>query len=93
VDPYLSAYTALVFNWLRQGGFKIPSQVEKKLDEYLETLLRRDTLPDFYQKSMAFDVRAVILAALAEKGRVTRDDLERQARHVPEMSLFGRLTS
>ena len=24
-DPYLSAYTALVFNWLRQDGFKVPS--------------------------------------------------------------------
>ena len=90
VDPYLSAYTALVFNWLRQDGFKIPKQVENKLDEYLGTVLRRDTLPDFYQKSMAFDVRAVILAALSGKGKLTRDELERYARNVPEMSLFGK---
>ncbi len=90
VDPYLSAYTALVFNRLREGGFAIPPQVEKKLDEYLDTLLRRDDLPDFYQQGMAFDVRAVILAAFAEKGKLSREDLDRFARHIPDMSLFGR---
>ncbi len=47
VSPYLSAYTALAFNWLRQAGYKIPSTVEEKLHGYLHNLLKRNVMPEF----------------------------------------------
>ncbi len=90
VSPYLSAYTALALTWLRSLGYEVPGPLEQKLQNYLLTLLRRDTLPDFYSKGMASTVRAVALAALAKQGRIDLSDLERYAPHVPEMSLFGK---
>jgi uncharacterized protein YfaS (alpha-2-macroglobulin family) len=90
VSPYLSAYTAMAFNWLRQAGYPVPEQVEKPLHDYLQTLLRRDVMPDFYSKGMSSTVRAVALAALAPHGDLTRHDLSRYHRHVPQMSLFGK---
>ena len=89
VSPYLSAYTALAFNWLRESGFKIPAAVEEKLHAYLLTLLRRNVMPDFYTKGMASTVRAVALAALVDHGKIDLSDLERYQPHVPQMSLFG----
>jgi uncharacterized protein YfaS (alpha-2-macroglobulin family) len=90
VSPYLSAYTALAFNWLRGRGHTIPAGVETKLHEYLQRLLRTDVFPDFYTKGMASSVRAVALAALSPSGKVSRSDLDRYRRHVPEMDLFGK---
>jgi uncharacterized protein YfaS (alpha-2-macroglobulin family) len=90
VSPYLSAYTALAFNWLRKSGYEIPAAVEQKLHEYLHVLLRRNAVPDFYTKGMAAAVRAVALAALAEHGKINLSDLQRYQPHVPLMSLFGK---
>jgi len=90
VSPYLSAYTALAFNWLRNSGYNIPSAVEEKLHGYLLTMLRRDVMPDFYSKGMASTVRAVALAALAGHGKINRSDLQRYQPHVAQMSLFGK---
>lgn len=90
VDPYLSAYTALAFNWLRESGYSIPSVVEDKLHEYLITMLRKDVAPDFYSKGMASTVRAVALASLAENGKITIGDLMRYEPYVKEMDLFGK---
>lgn len=90
VSPYLSAYTALVFGWLREGGFQVPGEVEARLDKYLETVLRKDESPEFYNKGMAATVRAVALAALAERGRMTREDAERFRPQTVDMSLFGK---
>jgi len=90
VSPYLSAYTALAFIWLRDSGYEIPSTVEAKLHTYLLTLLRRNVVPDFYSKGMASTVRAVALAALVKHGKVSLSDLRRYLPHVPEMSLFGK---
>ncbi len=90
VSPYLSAYTALAFNWLRHSGYAIPVTVEEKLHEYLLTMLRRNVMPDFYTKGMASTVRAVALAALVEHNKVNLSDLHRYRTHVPQMSLFGK---
>lgn len=90
VSPYLSAYTALAFNWLRRAGYEVPKQVEEKLHVYLDDLLRRDVVPTFYTAGMTSTVRAVALAALAEHGKVSLGDLERYRRHVPRMTLFGK---
>ena len=90
VSPYLSAYTALALQWLREAGYEIPTTLEQKLHAYLATLLRRNTVPDFYSKGMASTVRAVALAALAAAGKIDRSDLERYFPHIKEMSLFGK---
>lgn len=90
VSPYLSAYTGVTFNWLQASGYKIPPNVQQKLHDYLQKLLQNDVMPTFYTKGMSSTVRAVALAALAPHGKVSRADLERYRRHVPEMSLFGK---
>lgn len=90
VSPYLSAYTALAFSWLHDAGQPVPSEVEKRLHGYLEELLRKDLLPDFYSAGMASSVRAVALAALAKQGKTSLADLKRYQPHTPEMSLFGK---
>ena len=90
VSPYLSAFTALAFNWLRQDGYLPPQHMEAKLHEYLESLLQRDAVPDLYTKGMTATLRAVILAALTGKGGLNRTDVERFAGHVQDMSLFGK---
>jgi uncharacterized protein YfaS (alpha-2-macroglobulin family) len=90
VSPYLSAYTALAFAWLRDDGHAIPDAVETRLHAYLDELLKRDVVPDFYTRGMASTVRAVALAALAKRGRATVADLERYRAHVDYMSLFGK---
>ncbi|NOZ10688.1 MAG: large extracellular alpha-helical protein [Gammaproteobacteria bacterium] len=90
VDPYLSAYTALAFNWLRDSGYKIPQQVESRLHDYLLRLLRKNVFPDFYSKGMGSSVRAVALAALAPHKKINRDDLLRYKPHLATMDLFGK---
>ncbi|MBW1848612.1 MAG: large extracellular alpha-helical protein, partial [Deltaproteobacteria bacterium] len=90
VSPYLSAYTAIAFNWLRNSGYKIPAKVEKKLHDYLYILLKRDILPTFFSKGMSSSVRAVALAALSDQGRIDLSDLDRYQSHVSMMDLFGK---
>lgn len=95
VCPYLSAYTALAFGWLKSRGSALPNDAELKLWDYLGTLLRKDLFPGFdsngfYSAGMASTVRAVALAALASAGRATLDDITRYEGHLKEMSLFGK---
>ncbi len=89
VSPYLSAYTALAFNWMRRAGHDVPQTVEQKLHEYLMRLLRKDVVPTFYSRGMTSSVRAVALNALAEHGKVGLSDLNRYQQHVQYMDLFG----
>ncbi|MDM8566447.1 MG2 domain-containing protein [Candidatus Halobeggiatoa sp. HSG11] len=90
VSPYLTAYTALAFNWLRAAEYDIPETVEKRLHSYLLKLLRKNVMPDFYSKGMASSVRATALAALAGHGKITRNDINRYHGHVEYMDLFGK---
>ncbi|MDY0040883.1 MAG: alpha-2-macroglobulin family protein, partial [Desulforhabdus sp.] len=90
VSPYLSAYTALAFGWLRDFGHAPPQNTEERLHEYLLSLLKRDVTPDFYSKGMSSTIRAVTLAALAQSAKIKQGDVERFAGHTAEMSLFGK---
>ena len=90
VDPYLSAYTAIAFNWMRKSGYHVPEQVESKLQEYLANLLKNDSVPSFYSSTMTSTVRAVALAALAEQGKANLADIQRYQPHVKDMSLLGK---
>lgn len=89
VSPYLSAYTAIAFNWLIESGYKVPEPVETALHGYLLEMVRKDVMPDFYSKGMASSTRAVALAALAERNKLTRDEVTRHFSHLKEMDLFG----
>jgi uncharacterized protein YfaS (alpha-2-macroglobulin family) len=89
-SPYLSAYTALAFHWLRERGHAVPSAVETRLHEYLRQFLRTDVFPEFYTRGMSGSVRAVALAALAFRGSLETADLERYRAHATEMDLFGK---
>jgi uncharacterized protein YfaS (alpha-2-macroglobulin family) len=90
IDPYLSAFTALGLNWLRERGHAAPPSVEENLEKYLQSLLRREPTSEVYTRGMNATTWAVALAALAERGKLKRPDLERFEGHVPEMSLFGK---
>ena len=90
VSPFLSAYTAIAFNWLKEHGYAVPSPVEERLHEYLTVMLRKDVSPGFYTRGMASTVRAVALAALAENNRITLDDLRRYFPYVKDMDTFGK---
>ncbi len=90
VSPYLSAYTALAFNWLRDSKYHIPETVENSLHEYLLKMLRQDVMPNFYTKGMVGSVRAVALAALAKHEKIARADLTRYQSHLKQMDLFGK---
>ena len=68
----------------------MPTNVEDKLHNYLDKLLKRDVMPSFYTKGMSSTVRAVALAALSKHGKVALSDLQRYQKHIPQMSLFGK---
>ncbi len=88
VSPYLSAYTALAFDWLRESGHAPPVPVETRLHKYLREFLKRDGHSG--SNDFAADVRSVALLALADSGKVSRADLERHWKHFAEMSVFGK---
>lgn len=90
VDPYLSAYTALAFRWMSAAGYKVPQDVEEKLQAYLQNFMKQDAAPGFYQEGMTSTVRAVALAALVDDGKAGKDDVLRYVPHVQKMSLFGK---
>lgn len=89
VDPYLSAYTALAFNWLKAQGYTVPEAVESRLHSYLQGFLRGEAVPDWYSQGMRSSVRAVALAALAQDHEASLDDLHRYEPYLKDMSLFG----
>ncbi len=90
VSPYLSAYTALAFNWLRDSGYDVPETVEANLHSYLGRLLKKNVVPTFYSRGMSSSVRAVALAALSEHGVISAEDLERYRSELGYMDLFGK---
>ena len=90
VSPFLSAFTAKAFNWLRESGHAPPVPVEGKLTLYLIDLLKRDDSADAVSRSVLSNVRALALSALADNGKISRADLERHYLRMPEMNLFGK---
>jgi uncharacterized protein YfaS (alpha-2-macroglobulin family) len=94
VNPYLSAFTALAFTWLRELRYAIPEDTEANLRKYLLTTLRNNTFESSWSDDMKSTVRAVALAALtraAEQSRpVTSTDIQRISPTLPTLGLFGR---
>jgi len=90
VNPYLSAYTALAFQWLKKAGYQVPQVVDQKLNSYLDRLLRENIFPGYWNNNMAASVRSVVLAARAESGRLRLTDLQRFRPHLAQMDIFGK---
>ncbi len=90
VDPFLSAFSALSFSWLKQAGYDAPTLVEDHLVQYIQGLLKNDFIEDYYMPAMVATTRAVILEALSYRDKITVDDLERFLPHVTKMNAFGK---
>ena len=94
VSPYLSAYTAMGFVWLRNAGYTVPETVEQRLHGYLKTYLRRDetnlTNQARAMHGMRSSIRAVALAALAARKQVDLTEVQRFRSHWENMDLFGK---
>lgn len=90
VNQYLSAYTALALTWLRDMGYQVPEEQENKLHAYLVEVLKKEEFPSFFSVGMKSSVRAVALAALARRGKITVQDLLRYSSAVKEMNIFGK---
>jgi len=88
VSPYLSAYTAMAFVWMREQGLKVPEQVEQKLHTYLKAYLRRGDVQQVFDTQLS--IRAVALAALAARGKVDKSELARYEPHLSNMDLFAK---
>ncbi len=88
-DQYLSAYTAIAFSWLAERGYKIPVDVQEKLNGYLSNLLKKEETPDYYSKGMASTVKAVALYTLVKQSKIGIDDIKKYYPHVKDMDLFG----
>ena len=91
VSPYLSAYSALAFNWLTDAGYQVDQDVEKKLHTYLlRDVLRRDISETYYTRAMGHTVRSVVLNALSRHDTITKNDILNHKEHFNEMDLFGK---
>lgn len=89
-SPWLSAYTALAFGWLQQLGYAPPATVWDRLDAYLLQLLREDITREAYASAESrAQLRALVLAALAQRGRIDAAELARYRNQLERMGLFG----
>lgn len=88
-SPFLSAYTAMGFQWFNEMGLEIPKRVQEGLEDYLMNLLRnKDGMAD-YPRNLVASVRAVILNALASNEDLTSSDMRRYSSEIEYMDLFG----
>ncbi|MDD3817040.1 MAG: alpha-2-macroglobulin family protein [Thiovulaceae bacterium] len=90
VNPYLSAFSALSFEWLRAKGYQIDDVVASKLHGYLKNFLMRNEAPSYYSQGMVATIRAVALHALAKAGEINAAVVERYYSHTSSMSIFGK---
>lgn len=90
VSPYLSAYTALAFQWFKKWGFEPDKAVQSKLEDYLLSLLKEANYPEWYSPDTAAEVIAVSVRALAESGRISETEVTRWKSQVPVMTAFAK---
>ena len=98
VRPYLSAYTAIVFSWLAEAGYEVPSQVNKKLIGYLKEYLAMDLTeewgwPSDQHSSVLSGYQAtigsVVLHALSISGELDAEELDSYSEKIQHLHLFG----
>ena len=87
VSPYLSAYTAMAFVWMREQGYNVPQQVETKLHKYLLAYLRKGVTQQSFKSQLS--TRVLALTALAKSKQLGWDEVERYMPHVADMDIFA----
>ena len=90
VSPFLSAYIALGLAVLKDLGHPIPEDAERRLNEYLMEMLRKDVAPHRYSEEMTIASRALALHALSRSGsdELTVDLLERYMQSMKHANVF-----
>ena len=93
-DPYVSAYTALVFSWLSNAGYEVPEHVSKKLSSYLrdyilESASSAKPSTERSDKDMQVTVGAVAIHALALSEDITEAELTDFSANIDRLDLFG----
>lgn len=87
-SPYLSAYTAAVFDFLQSAGYEADPAVSEKLADYLTGLFKRtDAAADPAQTLTA---RLLSASFLKNRGRITDADIAVFDRSVPLMTAFDK---
>ncbi|MDD2840510.1 MAG: alpha-2-macroglobulin family protein, partial [Rickettsiales bacterium] len=90
VSPYLSVYTAMVFNWLEEEGYIVDKNVENKLHKYLSDLLKKEVQVEYYDPKIDYTVKAMTLYVLSRYDKVTDSDIMRYKDKFNDMSLTGK---
>lgn len=91
IDPYLSAYTGLVFEWMKDLGYQPPATVSEKLHAYLQELLKRDPVEiKFYDQESLYRVRIMAVRVLAGAGLATVDQVQRLLPDAGSLDIFTR---
>ncbi|TJY60956.1 hypothetical protein E4T66_09920 [Sinimarinibacterium sp. CAU 1509] len=89
-SPYLTAFTSLAFGWLQALGYTPPALAWDRMDAYLQAQLQDDPEANGYDSAEArAQLRAVIAAALAQRGSLEAAEIQRQLPQLPRMGLFG----
>ncbi|MDE2338774.1 MAG: hypothetical protein KGL14_05760 [Gammaproteobacteria bacterium] len=88
VSPYLSAYTALAFDWLAADGYRAPASVRSALEHYLRAQVLKAAHPN--GRSGTLDVQVAALDALARTGHAPSDEAAGLVPKLPRLSLFGK---
>lgn len=88
VSPYLSAYTAYVFDYLERAGYEIPRQTQEKLADYLLGLFKRTDQET--EPAALLTTRLLSAAFLKQKGLISDADIAVFDRFVPLMSAFDK---
>jgi uncharacterized protein YfaS (alpha-2-macroglobulin family) len=89
IDPYLSAYTGLAFEWLSEMGFSAPVGVTEKLHGYLGELLKKDPVAqNLYDSNALLQVRVLALRVLVAAKLAQRDDALRFSDYLTQLDVF-----
>ena len=88
VSPYLSAYTALAFDWLAADGYRAPASVRSALDGYLRAQVLKAA--SARRRSGTLEVQVAALDALARAGHVPPGEAAGLVPKLPRLSLFGK---
>ena len=88
VSPYLSAYTALAFDWLAAAGDPPPAEVRTALDAYLRS--RVLAVPAQSAPPGWSDLRVAAMDALAQESELPRGAAAGEIPQLTRLSLFGK---
>ncbi|RLA09088.1 MAG: large extracellular alpha-helical protein [Gammaproteobacteria bacterium] len=89
VSPYLSAYTALAFIWLKKEGFDVPTLIENRLLSYLEGVLKNYKSSKNNQ-NLSSSIQAIILNVLSQHNKLTLKEFNRYKNIYKTADLFSK---